>query len=644
METTPSTSKQSKELTFERFAKKVIDTLGSLQLAMFLLFTIALSIGIATFMESKFTTEVARYYIYRAPWFTVWLIVLCLNLFFAALTRWPWKRRHLGFVITHAGIITLLIGAMIGRWNGFEAFITLHKGELPQNRLISQETILTVQSARDGGVDRLPFPVEVNQPSAKRPRLLALPDTTTRLRVDDYTDHLAEVGQLISSSDPAAPPGVSFHFSTAAMKQNLDVNLFMEPPSARRFDFFTLARVELVKDLAAAAVEDQKDQRAQASAPFQETQVVFAAHPDQPVIDSELKEPSNYQITITKNGANLDLNVKTPLGAEQTWALSTLLGKTFSVKGDTTKLTLFNYWPDFVIQDGKPTSLSKEPRNPAVLVQLSGVQSALQPPQQKPLFRIAIDAGRHLNYQLFRAGKIYAQGRLATGDTLSLGWADWQGRVEQVFPHSELRREFRPLAASQTSAMMEDQGIPAIHARLIGADGKEGESRWIMSGTSQILPLQNQSIRVGFGLKPIFLPFSISLEKFTVPRDEGTETPSDFISSLRFEDNQGNLHRDEAHMNYPAMYPGQFWRSLVGWNYKFSQSSWNPNDLDETSLQVLYDPGWPAKWIGSIMICCGIAIMFYLKPRTVHKNPVPKSATTDSSNGQEAPYEIDLPT
>src|SRR5216684_4196886 len=85
---------------------KLIHILGSLRLAMFLLLTIAAAIGTATVMESKFTTAVARHYIYRAPWFNGWLLLLCINLLCAALTRWPWQRKHLGFVVTHAGIIT----------------------------------------------------------------------------------------------------------------------------------------------------------------------------------------------------------------------------------------------------------------------------------------------------------------------------------------------------------------------------------------------------------------------------------------------------------------------------------------------------------------------------------------------------------
>ena len=85
-----------------------VHLLGSLNVAVILLVTIAGMIAFATIMESKFDTAVARCYIYDNPLFTLWLVVLALNLTCAAFTRWPWQKKHIGFVVTHAGIILLL--------------------------------------------------------------------------------------------------------------------------------------------------------------------------------------------------------------------------------------------------------------------------------------------------------------------------------------------------------------------------------------------------------------------------------------------------------------------------------------------------------------------------------------------------------
>jgi hypothetical protein len=37
--------------------------------------------------------------------------------------------------------------------------------------------------------------------------------------------------------------------------------------------------------------------------------------------------------------------------------------------------------------------------------------------------------------------------------------------------------------------------------------------------------------------------------------------------------------------------------------------------LNQTTLQVLHDPGWLLKWTGSLGVCLGIVTMFYISPR-----------------------------
>ena len=147
---------------------RVINALGSLKLALLLLVTIAIACAVATFTESRFDTKVAQAYIYKAPWFTVWLGVLCVNLFAVTLTRWPWQRKHLGFVITHYGIITLLIGAMIGSHFGFEGNVTLHRGAPPRDRITTSHSVLQIQNAATGEFDVVPFDVELARPTEAR--------------------------------------------------------------------------------------------------------------------------------------------------------------------------------------------------------------------------------------------------------------------------------------------------------------------------------------------------------------------------------------------------------------------------------------------------------------------------------------------
>ena len=77
-------------------------------------------------------------------------------------------------------------------------------------------------------------------------------------------------------------------------------------------------------------------------------------------------------------------------------------------------------------------------------------------------------------------------------------------------------------------------------------------------------------------------------------------------------------------MNQPANYPQALWRSLTGLTYKISQASWNPNDLSQSSVQILRDPGWLAKWVGSLILCAGLVTMFiFRRPARDEKPPYP---------------------
>lgn len=615
-----------------------IHIMGSLNVAVILLITIAGLIAFATVMESKFDTAVARYYIYDNPLFMVWLMVLALNLFCAAFTRWPWQRKHLGFVVTHAGIILMLTGSVLGKIMGFEAFVSLDKTKPPESRLFMHENILTIQTS--GGVrGQMPFDDELHPPAETKPFTLQLENSNLKLVIDRATENLVPDDTLAESSDLIAPPGVGLHFLNAGMGQDVAANL-MQGEGLDTFDFFGMAKITLVDSLDEAHLIAPTKQAEAAPAPaasprdetpFRETQMIFAKGMEG-VIDTDSDAQSGYAVTLAPvagKPTEFEVTVASPNGATKTWPLSVLESKWDNLlgDGDPVMFRVAKFWPDFAMKDGVPISLSEKPNNPAALIQITGPTKMLPPTAPKPAaaappmpkglaMRIALakEPGR-IVYELEREGKIEARATAAKGETIHLGWSKWEARVDSVLAHAELHREMKEFTGTVTP-MMSASMRPGLRAHLVAPDGTSGPVEWIPAGTSRELFNGHDFARIGFGQRVIPLTFSITLEDFKVPRDEGTETPADYISSLRFDEaSTGRVVRDTAHMNSPAMFPGDFWRSLLGWNYKFSQANWNPQNLNETTLQVLYDPGWPFKWIGSIGICAGIALMFYFMPK-----------------------------
>ena len=618
-----------------------VHILGSLNVAVFLLITIAGAIAFATIMESKFDTSVARYYIYDNLWFTLWLLLLGLNLLCAALTRWPWQPKHLGFVVTHAGIILLLAGAVIGKTLGFEAFVTLDKTKPPESRLFTHQEILTITTS--GGLrGQLPFNVEMHPPTEARPFSLPLENSNLKLIVDRVTENLVPDDTLVESSDPAAPGGVTLHFINTGMGQDVAANLVLSD-EGRTYDFFGLAKVLMVDSLpedkpivlapkpesvVPAAVTSSRD-----ATPFRETHLVFANSPQTPVIDTDSDVRSGYSVKLLATPPGKPTEFKVTIisinGLTKMWSLRDLQNKWSSMEGDGDPVLfrVAKYWPDFAVKEAGPVSLSDQPNNPAILVQITGPSKILPPAPPKPatpapplpqglVMRVALakEPGR-IVYELERAGKIETRATAAKGETLHPGWSKWEVKVDAVLPHAELHREVKEFTGAVVPQMAASKR-PGLRAHLIARDGSSGPVEWIPAGAERELFCGDDYARIGFGERTIPLSFSITLENFEVPRDEGTDTPSNYISSVRFDEpSTGRMVRDKAYMNSPAMFPGDWWRSFLGWNYKFSQANWNPQNLNETTLQVLYDPGWPFKWIGSLGICSGIALMFYFMPK-----------------------------
>jgi hypothetical protein len=592
MSATVASAPAHKQMIAERrkrsAAWRVIHYLGSLQLALILLATIAIACAIATFAESNFNTKIAQTYIYKAPWFQIWLAVLCVNLFAVTLTRWPWQKRHLGFVVTHYGIITLLIGAMVGTQTGFEGNVTLRKDASPTNRVTTSRSIIQLESAAESALYLMQFDAEATPPSERRPRTFPVPGTNHKIVADEFSPNLVREQRFVASQTSDAPPSALLKLSSEMAGRTLDVPLALLSGQTDDKDFFGLARIVFSPALAKASPP-----------PVQETQMVFANY--EPIVQSQGAR-SGVTVRLSEDGSKV--TILSGEGAGATYLRSEIMNQPIAEAGSL--VVVESYWADFAMKDGKPATKSDSPNNPAALIRISKLAET---ENGKPSLELA-PTGDGISYQLLRGAQILATGSAKPGDSFALGWADWRAELVQFFSKAELVNEIKPGPPLPKG----EQGIPGFRAHLEG-DGKRGSDRWVESGEITALTEGTQVVRIGYGLETKPLPFSLRLVNFEVPRDEGTDTPSDFLATIEFRNSaDGATKTGVARMNHPASFPGTPLANLTGFNYKFSQAEWNPRDLEETTLQVLYDPGWLLKWIGSLGICLGIAIMFYLTP------------------------------
>src|SRR5256714_9524472 len=228
----------------------VFEFFASLKLAVVLLAVLIVAAIVGTIYESSFDAKVARVYVYGSPWFNVWLVLLGANLACSALSRWPWRKHHLAFLITHLGIITLLIGSLIGRIWGIEGTITLFKGEPPTNRLLVDQRQLRVHDI-DGIVKGYPAEFLHHPPSPERPRNLGKLASGARLQIVDYAPAIE--GKLNPRPlKDGGVPALHFKIETAMMNQHLESWLLADDPQPGSF-WMGLANVALKRVNAAGA-------------------------------------------------------------------------------------------------------------------------------------------------------------------------------------------------------------------------------------------------------------------------------------------------------------------------------------------------------------------------------------------------------
>ncbi|NBY20887.1 hypothetical protein EBQ74_11755 [bacterium] len=103
------------------FKSQTFKFFSSLKLAVISILLLALVLTVATFVESLYGTRAVHVLVYGTPWFAGVLFLLGLNVLCAALSRFPWKKSQTGFVLTHLGIIILLIGSFVTQKFGVDA-------------------------------------------------------------------------------------------------------------------------------------------------------------------------------------------------------------------------------------------------------------------------------------------------------------------------------------------------------------------------------------------------------------------------------------------------------------------------------------------------------------------------------------------
>ena len=111
-----------------------------LMAVLFLVFATAMAIG--TFVESRYSTETARIYIYNATWFEAIMVFFVIN-FIGNIFRYQllqWKKWAV--LVLHLSWILIILGAFVTRYISYEGVMPIREGAT-ENKMFSDKTYLT---------------------------------------------------------------------------------------------------------------------------------------------------------------------------------------------------------------------------------------------------------------------------------------------------------------------------------------------------------------------------------------------------------------------------------------------------------------------------------------------------------------------
>ncbi|MEB3342079.1 cytochrome c biogenesis protein ResB [Okeania sp.] len=204
---------------------------------------------------------------------------------------------------------------------------------------------------------------------------------------------------------------------------------------------------------------------------------------------------------------------------------------------------------------------------------------------------IVTDSGKL--YFAANSSQGFKSGSWELGESITPGWADFQITLEKFIPHGKIQQEVTPISNLMGT------GNPAL---LVETPG--GKKSWLSWGEPTVIEDKMGEWLAAFSPKFLELPFAIKLEDFIVERNEGSDSVAMWTSKIRLEDfHEGLVSDRDVWMNHPTWYKG----------WKIAQASWNPGDLNQSTLQVKREPAWVTAltWTGSGLLVLGIGTMFY---------------------------------
>ncbi len=202
--------------------KKVIKRLASIKIAVFVILAIAAMSAWGTIVESIYNdAKRAQETVYHSWYSYLIFLILTINLTAVIFDRYPWKKRHIGFISAHVGIIILILGSVYTRYFGIDGSMAFNINE-SRNRVTVGETDLIVYSGLLTGGARKVYEKEVHflksPPSPDNPHVIEIGNE--QIIIDDFRPYSIPQNKIEASDKDTDGPALRFQISNDRVNQS----------------------------------------------------------------------------------------------------------------------------------------------------------------------------------------------------------------------------------------------------------------------------------------------------------------------------------------------------------------------------------------------------------------------------------------
>lgn len=536
---------------------RVVLFLGGIRFAVPVLLLVAAALAWGTYLESMHDSRVSRATVYGSWWFIALMGLIAVSLVFAVVSRYPWQRRHVGFITVHAGLLMLIAGGFWSLYGRLEGHLVLEEGQTG-NILETDREVLEIAEFNAGQSTILGT---IDAPT--RPGTVTVGGVT--LRVREYWDNSGEERYVADGGD--------------RVLRAVEVSL---EPGATSGEWIAQesrgAPPEMLGGLRIRVLADGEAWSPPAAS-GEEPPYFFVVGSDRHALSDPGEEAfPGWTVVSVERFAHAMVSGGKITESGQGDSNPAVTVTISDGQGTTERHTAFQKFPDLVLAKSVEGTGSSGARLAASAARVEGEQLVVFGPvgAMRLGYLGADGAGREL------------PGPITLPAALDLGGR----KVSLLREFSRAHVATRPVPAPKSS-----QRRPALVIELPGAEGTEVVA--YKSMTPVFAGGRNLLLRYGPMVHE--LPFAFTLRDFRKQDYPGTEMAMAYESDVTVSLPGREPFPYLVHMNTP----------FVSHPWKVYQSGFMGETV--SIFSVMRDPGLPLTYIASIVLCVGIYLTFFSK-------------------------------